>query len=139
MNELDFLKVFYEKLRGRDSFVADIDAVLSALPQEVKVTSIPFSTSNSPAADFPLVRSDKRKVTLLRRFEGLQLFELRFTYEDADHKRTETGKFFVFEHPTYANVYAAITIEVRSSTKDCCAFSARNRPKWLSASCPMLG
>ena len=111
MAYFDYIKAFYEETHSRESLVADIDSVLASKSREMKATAIPFSTLRKPNIHFPAVESESRKVTLLLSSNGVHLFELRYTFKQGTHKRTELGRFFVYEHPSYPNVYVALTIE----------------------------
>jgi hypothetical protein len=112
MTRFDFIKAFYDGSHTRDSIVADVDSILASRPRELKVTAIPFSTARKPKVHFPAVVSDSRKVTLTSSADGLHQFDLRYTFKEGSHKQSESGRFFVYEHPAYPNVYVAITIEV---------------------------
>lgn len=111
MTHLDFIKAFYERPHTATSIVAEVDSVLGSRPREIKATAIPFSTARIPSVDFVGQTSKTRKIKLLKDSEGIHLFELKYTYKDGKHKRRDSGKFYVYEHPTYRHVFVAISIE----------------------------
>ena len=111
MTHLDFIKSFYERTHSRDSFVAEVDSVLGSNPREIKVTTIPFSTVRTPSADFIRKTGKIRTIKLLKESEGIHLFELKYTYKDGKHRRNDSGRFYIYEHPTYPNIFVAITLE----------------------------
>ena len=111
MARFDFIKAFYKATHNRDTFVADLDALLGSRPRGIFATSIPFSTELRPEIDFPGLVSKSRKVRLLDAYDGVQLYELRYTFKWDGDKQSSKGKFFVYGHPTYPHVFVAVTIE----------------------------
>ena len=111
MTHLEFIKAFYERTHTRDSFVAEVDSVLGSRPREIKATAIPFSTARIPHTDFVRQTSKTRAIKLLKESEGVHLFEMKYTYKDGKHKRSDSGKFYIYEHPTYPHVFVAVSIE----------------------------
>jgi hypothetical protein len=111
MTRFDFVKAFYESSHTHGSIVGDIDAVLGSRPRELKVTAIPFTTARTPPTDFPTLVGKSRSVTLVSTTQGLHLFELKYVYKEGLRKRTDSGRFFVYVHPSYPHVFAALTLE----------------------------
>lgn len=111
MKQFDFVKAFYKGSHNRDTFVADVDALVGSDPRNMRVTSVPFSASLQPATTFPGITSKARKVRLVTSYEGAQLYELRYSYKLGTAEQTERGRFVVYEHPVYPNVFVAVTFE----------------------------
>jgi hypothetical protein len=111
MNQLDFLGPFYEQEHSHDDFVASVEGVMSSQSREFKVTAIPFSTSIDPELDFARYETKSLKLRLITTEKSLYLFDLEYKYRDGKHKRIESGKFYVYCHQKYKNVFVAISLE----------------------------
>ena len=111
MKRFDYVEAFYKAMHNRDTFVADVDALLGSTPRKIRVTSVPFSTDLKPMSAFPIVKTNSRNVRMLTTYEGAQLYDLRYSYKTGTRRQTEEGRFLVYEHPSYQNVFVAVTIE----------------------------
>ncbi|HVC98994.1 MAG TPA: hypothetical protein VND64_35345 [Pirellulales bacterium] len=111
MARFDFVKAFYKSPHQRDNIVAEIDAVLSSRPRKLQVTAIPFSTGDSPISLFVARAKQHRKILLLASWPGLDFCELRYSFKSGDTEQSGKGRFFVYHHPDYPNVYIAITLD----------------------------
>lgn len=111
MARLDFVKAFYKASHDCGTIVPDIDAVLGARQRKLQVTTIPFSTAESPTGLFAARSKRNRKVTVVSRSLGLDFCELQYNFRSGTTEQRGKGRFFVYHHPTYPNVYAAMTLD----------------------------
>lgn len=114
MTHLDFVNPFYERTHSRDDFVSAVEGVMSSQPRAIKATAIPFSTTLNPEIDFAAYATKNRKIRLIKKGEGLSLFELEYRFRDGTHTRTESGKFYVLSHVNFKNVFITVSIEPSS-------------------------
>jgi hypothetical protein len=111
MARFDFIKAFYKGSHDRATIVQDIDAVLGSRQRKLLVTTIPFSTAESPTALFASRPKRNRKVHVLSHATGLDFCELQYNFKSGTTEQRGKGKFFVYHHSAYPNVYAAITLD----------------------------
>jgi len=112
MAALDFLTPFYQQHHTRESLVREIDAVLAG--REVAARALPFYCQ-SPAADW-LEQSTVFRRSVSRRASGGGIHEFACDFPNArDGAGTEMRehRFFIYDHPEYANVYVLLTLEPR--------------------------
>ena len=108
--EFDYITPFYNQRHNRDSLIKSIDSLLAS-ESVMSVRAIPFSCNKPPDTWFPKISTSSRNVSLIRTNEGVQLFELSYSFKDGKERIKESGYFFVYEHPEYEKVYVALTIE----------------------------
>ena len=111
MSKIDFITPFYKQHHDRASLISGLDSLLNA--EVLSVCAIPISSDRPTTETFPQIKSTSRKVTLLTADKNVQLYELTQTYKEEDVEKKEKGRFFIFDHPDYENVYVALTIESR--------------------------
>lgn len=105
----DFITPFYNQEQNNKSLIEGIDSLLGSY--ELNVKSIPFSSNRHPAEWFPKISNKSRKIRILKKYDGIQLFQMTYSYKEGNEEKEEKGKFFIYEHPEYNKVYVAITIE----------------------------
>lgn len=108
MSKIDFITPFYNQHHNHNSLISGFDS-LSAT-EGLYVRAIPFS-SDKPPIDWFCKIIGTRKVLLIKANEGVQLFELTYSFKEGKEEKKGTGRFFVYEHPEYKRVYVALTIE----------------------------
>ena len=109
MAKLDFITPFYNEKHNQNTFVKKLDSLLAS--EDVDVRAIPFGSLHNPVALFDGYDHGSRNVRLLKTGTGVSLFELTYLYKENDKDRKAKGRFFVYEHPQYPSVYAAVTLE----------------------------
>gem|GEM_PF-1451820 len=105
----DYITPFYNQKHSNKGFVEDIDKLLGSYDLNVK--SIPFTSDRLPTEWFPKISTKSRKIKVLKKYDGLQLFQMTYSYRDGNEEREGKGDFFIYEHPEYIKVYVAITFE----------------------------
>jgi hypothetical protein len=105
----DYITPFYNQKHSNKGFVEDIDKLLGSYDLNVK--SIPFTSDRLPIEWFPKISTKLRKIKVLKKYDGLQLFQMTYSYRDGNEEREEKGDFFIYEHPEYIKVYVSITFE----------------------------
>lgn len=111
MGRLDFTKALYDRPHTSSSIVAEVDSILGSGTKDVRVTCIPFSCEAQPFAEFVRKLNKYQTVTLIQSSDSLDSFELQYSYKDGGERKAETGRFFVYHHHNYPNVFTAITID----------------------------
>lgn len=109
MSKIDFITPFYHNQHDRKSFISGLDSLLNT--EELYVKAIPFSCDKPPVEWFPHIKSSSRKITLVKTYEGIQLFELEHIYKEGKKEEKIKGCFFVYELQDYKEVYVCLTIE----------------------------
>jgi len=111
VNKFDFITPFYNKPHDHNSLINRLDSLLTS--EYLSVRAIPFSSNIKPSELFPKITSNSKQVVLLKANKGVQLFELIYSFKDGteEKKEKEAGRFFVYEHQEYENVYVVLTIE----------------------------
>jgi hypothetical protein len=109
MSRFDFIAPFYSQAHDRTSLIKGLDALLSS--ESLFVRAIPFSCSLVPSSWFPTILSNSRKISLRKSNTGVQLFELSYFFKENKVEQKESGRFFIYEHPEFKDVYLALTIE----------------------------
>lgn len=109
MNRFDFITPFYNNRHNRESLIQGIDSILAA--KSLSVRAIPFSSNKLPIEWFPQIIGGSRHALLINENEGVQLFELTYSFKDGKEEKKESGRFFIYKHPKYEKVYVALTIE----------------------------
>jgi hypothetical protein len=107
MGKIDYISAFYDTDHDRDSLIRGITALL---PSENLVAHIiPFAGLVS--LKYLLASSEilKDRLSLIKDTSGVQLYEL--FYIDKDTHERKSGRFFIYEHPEYENIFCALTIE----------------------------
>lgn len=108
MSKIDFITPFYNQHHNHSSLISGFDSLSTT--EGLYVRAIPFSSNKSPIEWFPKIIGT-RKVLLIKANQGVQLFELTYSFKEGKEKKKESGHFFVYEHPDYKKVYVALTIE----------------------------
>ncbi len=107
--KFDYITPLYNKPHNNKSLVEELDSLLSSYDRSVKV--IPFSSDIHPVELFPGIPGKSRKIKTLKKYDGVQLFRMTYSYRDGTDIMEEDGDFFIYEHPGYNNVYVTLTIE----------------------------
>lgn len=106
----DFVESFHEAQHTRETIVREIDAVLAA--HRVTAGALPFYSETDPAAWLPSVSRPSCRLSLADRSEGLLSFQCTLRRESGTGaSQVQEGRFFVYEHPRYRNVYVLLTLE----------------------------
>lgn len=109
MKELDYITPFYNEKHSRDAVINSIDRLLNSHILSSYV--IPFSSTKSVFDVFAEKKEGIRKLKRLYSNKGLHSYELKNTFKENGREKEISGCFFVYEHPDYNQVFAAITIE----------------------------
>jgi hypothetical protein len=107
--KFDFITPFYNQNHNNKSLIEGLDSLLSSYDLNVK--SIPFSSERHPSKLFREISSKSRKIKILKKYDGIQLFQMTHSYKEGSETKEEKGDFFVYEHPEYNKIYVALTIE----------------------------
>jgi hypothetical protein len=105
----DYITPLYNQAHNNKSLVEGLDSLLSSYDLSVKV--IPFSSDTHPVKLFPGIQGKSRKIKILKKYDGVQLLRMTYSYRDGTAIMEEDGDFFIYEHPGYNKVYVALTIE----------------------------
>jgi len=108
MAEIDFIAAFYNEKQGRETLIQRLDSLNSYY---LPCRAIPFSSERKPREYFVKSLSSNKIVKLIYDHNGIQLYEMSFSIFLKKELVKVKGKFFIYEHPEYENVYVAITIE----------------------------
>lgn len=107
--KFDHITPFYNQPHNNKSLVEGLDSLLSSYDLSVK--AIPFSSDTHPVDLFPGIPGRSRKIKILKKYDGVQLLRMTYSYRDGTDKMEEDGDFFIYEHPGYNKIYVALTIE----------------------------
>ncbi len=105
---IDFLGQFYSQNHNRDELIEAMDGLLSQ--NGLNVTAIPFYAKLQPAEYFPS-KHKSREILLVRKNNGCCLFDLNYSYKLNKEVQKATGRFYVYNHPEYPNIFVALTLE----------------------------
>lgn len=109
MKALDFLDAFYRAKHGQDGLLADLSAVLASETADVRL--VPFGCDQESIEWLDQRCKGNRRATLIARNDRLYEFRLDFTFKHAGQETSQSGRFFVLQHPDYPNVFVALTLE----------------------------
>jgi len=108
MAKIDFVKAFYRGRYDRHGLIQGLESLLTG--HGIAVSAIPFS-STAPLEEVLATLPTGRSVTLERSGDGWQQYRLAYQRTVAKRPIRKEGRFFVYAHRQYANVYIAMTIE----------------------------
>jgi len=109
MTRMDFTALFYSQVHNRETLLSGLDSLLGT--EVHPVTIVPYASEQPPAECFE-AGGRNRSLRPLGVYDDVTLFELAF-HPTKMERETEVvkGKFFVCEHPSFQNVFLAITVE----------------------------
>lgn len=106
MQRMDFTSLLYSLPRDHETLIRELDSLLGT--EFSTVTAIPYVSAQSPLDCF---RSQGRKeLQVLRKYDGLYLFELVFR-PPGDRADVVRGRFFVVNDPHTIDTYVILTKE----------------------------
>jgi len=92
-SKFDFITPFINEYHNEKSLINGLDSLLSI--HDINVKAIPFSCDKPPVEWFPIISGRSRKIKILKKYDGIQLFQMTcFFKEGKDHKE-KSGLFFV--------------------------------------------
>lgn len=107
--KFDYITPFYNQYHNNESLIEGLDSLLSSY--DLSVNCIPFTSNTHPIEILPRISSRSRKIEILKKYDGIQLFQMIHRRKEDSGIKEEKGDFFIYQHPGYKNVYAALTIE----------------------------
>ncbi|MCX5999322.1 MAG: hypothetical protein NTU41_06940 [Chloroflexi bacterium] len=109
MTSMDFTNSLYAQATDREGLLCGLDALIGT--GRMPVTLIPFACERPPT-ECLRVGDRSRRFRLVWENDAVALFELTFHSSGKGKESTPmVGKFFVFQHPTFPDVYVGSTIE----------------------------
>jgi len=110
--KFDHITPFYKQHHNNKSLIEELAKLLSSYRKaDLSVKVIPFSSDTHPIKLFPVISGRSRKIKILKKYDGVQLLRMTYSYRDGTDIMEEDGDFFIYEHPGYNKIYVALTIE----------------------------
>ena len=109
MGRIDFVSSFYGRQHDRESLVGDLDSLLNS--KDACAYAIPFSSDTHPRDLFTSLDDRRRQIRSENAGAGWELFHMDYRRVISGAPVTQDGRFFVYEHPEYRNIYVALTLE----------------------------
>ncbi len=110
MPQLDFLAGFYGQRFTRASLLAGLDGLVSSRSIR-EVRALPFYSLGCSSWWEQRPPYVSPRTTLLRRDEGVSLFEVSTGYTENGDKKEVSGRVFLYEHPDFPGVNVVMTID----------------------------
>ena len=108
MPQLDFVAAFYGQRFTHTSLLAGMEGLLSSRYCR-EVRALPFYCPGCSLWWEARPPHASPRTTLLRRDEGISLFDVSTRYTEKGHDKEVSGRVFLYEHPGFPGVHVVMT------------------------------
>ncbi|GAB4289249.1 MAG: hypothetical protein Kow0090_01910 [Myxococcota bacterium] len=124
---IHFNKDFYSSSHNRKEIAKKVDNLLAESEAKNKLIAavIPFSSTKNPIEWL----SESSKISLIQKGDVSQFKQDFYSREEV---KIEEGRFFIYEHPKYKQIYIALTLEERGFQNKWIAFFRRLPPRIMT-------
>ena len=89
--KFDYITPFYNQHHNSKSLIEGLDSLLSLY--DLSVNCIPFSSDTHPIEILPRISSKSRKIKILKKYDGIQLFQMIHRRREGSEIKEEKGDF----------------------------------------------